>query len=187
MLRTIALAAIAVAMAACTVRSFDSNRAASTSLEKVQTAHVAFIDQQTGKNTGRVAIGGLLDLAASTYTQRNADDTKVKNRALFDQAFMDGFKDKFPATAANYGLTVSDTAPTELRITVGDQTTICGLAGCVSNFAMTGDLLDAAGKSLWHFETELGQSTIFAKIPELYDRFAVEVLNAMKKDGVIGS
>ena len=182
---TCVLIAMAVAMSGCTVKSFDSNSTSPVPAERIQAVQVAFVDNKTGRMTGKVSIGGFIDLAASKYTQRKADETKEKTRALFDQVFIEGFKEKFPATAANYGLTVSDAAPTELRISVGDQTTHCNLYGCASTFVMEGDLLGSSGKSLWHFKTEIGQSSIFAEIPPLFDKFCVEVLNAMKKDGVI--
>lgn len=186
MFRVLALAMASAAIAGCTVKSFDSTKVTSAPTDKVQAVHVAFVDSHTGQNTGKVAIGGLIDLAANKYIQSKADETKEKNRVMFDQIFTDGFRNKFPTAAANYGLTVSETAPVEFRVTVGDQKTQCSLYGCVSRFTMEGDLLDPSGKSLWHFTTEIGQSSIFAEMPPLFDKFITEVLNAMKKDGVIG-
>jgi len=182
----LALATVAVGIAGCSVKSFDSGRDPAMAKETVQSVRVTFVDNPDGSKKSSPAVDGLIALAAIKYLERKGNETNDKARAQFDQVFQDGFKDKFPAQAASYGLTVADTAQTELRVTLGNQKTQCSLYGCASRFDMQGDLVDSSGKSVWHFTTEIGQSSIFAEIPPLFDKFSTEVLNAMKKDGVIG-
>jgi hypothetical protein len=186
-IRILALTAAALAMAGCSVKSFDSNRQASAPAEKITAARATFVNVAESENSGHPVVTGFIDLAASAYIQRNTNETKDKNRAEFVQVFTQGFKDKLPAAADKFGLAISDTAQAEFRVSVLDEKTQCSLYGCASRFHLVGDLLDASGKSVWHFDTNIGQASIFAKIPELFDKFTNEVLPAMKKDGVIGS
>jgi len=155
-------------------------------MEKIAAVHAVFVDMPNRLNEAHVAVDGLISIAASASIEQRAHAAGAQNRILFVKTFTEGFKDKLPTSALKYGLTISETAQTEFRVAVTDESTTCSLYGCASRFSLQGDLLDESGKSFWHFETKIGQSTIFAKIPELFDVFTNEVLNAMKKDGVIG-
>jgi len=49
-------------------------------------------------------------------------------------------------------------------------------------------LADAAGRATWQFESEIRQADDSAEINSAtFDAFAVKMLTAMKKDGVIAS
>lgn len=178
---------VAVAISGCSVKSFDSGRPTAAPAERVTAVHAVFAEAPDSKIERVASATDLISLAASASIKRKVETRATEDHALFVKTFTQDFKDKLPQDASKYGLTVSDSAPTEFRVVLGDQKTTCSLYGCVSSFDLRGDLLDASGKSIWHVTTTIGQSNITANIPDLFETFATEVLTAMKKDGVIGS
>ena len=105
----------------------------------------------------------------------------------FVSVFAAGFRERFPGLAAARGFTVSATAEALLRVWITGQRTYC-YSNCLHRILLHGELYDAAGKVVWRFDTVVGQATAASGIsPEIFDAFALEVLKAMKKDGVIGA
>ena len=174
--------------AGCTVKSFDSGNTVSTgTATRINAARVVVSEAPDSAIEGKAVIASLIALAANKYIQNTADARKVSDRELFLRTFTEGFKSKFPAEAAKYGLTISDDAAAEFRFVVGNQQTMCSLYGCASNFEVQGTLNDAAGKEVWHVSGKIGQATVFAHLEEAFDEFAAELIAAWKKDGVVGS
>jgi len=186
------LAAIFLMLAAsvlggCTVTSTHSSRM-TPDVVKVSSVRVVFdLTRPPFARVNTTMSGYNLELARI----KNLSDQQVA-RSLGEQLvqiFAAGFRDRFPTLAARYGLTVSASAEMELRLQdVGELTRCTQGQNCFTRITINAQLLDAAGKPVWRFDTTVGQATQFAKISdEIFDALAEEVLGAMKSDGVISA
>jgi hypothetical protein len=170
--------ATGLAIAACTIQSTQSNRIG-TDIAKVAEIHVIYIPTVPPKGT--VAQYGYGPQFITPDRIQTASSSTLEYAAMFQA----GFRDRFPAMAAKYGLTVSAIAPARLIVQITGTKTTC-TAKCVTRVDLSANLVDGANKPLWHFQTSPGQSSIFAKIDaELFDVVARTLLDSMKKDGII--
>jgi hypothetical protein len=112
----------------------------------------------------------------------------VEASRKFQQVLIEGFGDRFPELAAKYGLTVTAGSPYLLNFKVVAQSTECRLS-CWTRVTLAAVLFDlsASRKQLWRFDTRVGEAVGADSIPErTFDLLADEILQAMKKDGLIG-
>lgn len=174
-----------VLLTACTVAEFDSARAGPEA-SRVSAARVQFAAHRSVSTHVQRSFPGL----ASTILYEPVPLDVSQARAATPQfvaVFDEGFRDRFPSLAAARGLTVSPTAQAVLRVSIVGQRTYC-YSNCLHRVLLHGELFDASGKVVWRFDTAVGQATAASEISsEMFDAFALEVLKAMKKDGVIGA
>ena len=179
------IGAMLVLLAGCAVAEFDSARARPEA-SKVSTARVQFASQRSVSTQVQRPFPGM----ASTilYEPVAQDVSKARDATPeFVAVFAAGFRERFPGLAAARGFTVSATAEALLRVWITGQRTYC-YSNCLHRILLHGESYDAAGKAVWRFDTVVGQATAASGIsPEIFDAFALEVLKAMKKDGVIGA
>jgi hypothetical protein len=180
----VAIIVLGVALASCTVSSTHSTRVA----DGVKVSAVRVLFDPRPPPTARVTTTATGPGAAAIVGSLNELDKRTALQASqqFQQVFTAGFRDRFPALAAKYGLTVAPDADVQLGFRIVEQSTSCA-GKCVTKVTMGALLLDASRKPLWRFDTRVGQATVFASISnEMFDALAEEVLQAMKKDGIIG-
>jgi len=178
-------ALLAVLVSACAVTGTTSNRTGPET-PKLTAVKVDFDPRPPATGTVTTTAQGIL---APVIVKSQAPINAQRSRdavVQFEAVFSDGFRNRFPRLAAAYGLQISPTAPDKLRLRVTEVKTYCTLS-CVTRVMLAGDLLNAGGAVVWQFATKPGQATIFAAIDgELFDKAARELLDAMKKDGLIG-
>jgi hypothetical protein len=176
---------LTILLSACAVTGTTSTRVAPETT-KLTALQVEF--DPSLPDTGRVvttAPGIFVPLIAQTRVPLNTQRSQ-EAAAQFGSVFSDGFRDRFPGLAAAYGLQISPTSPTLLKLRVPEVTTQC-TARCVTRIMLAGDLVSANGTVVWQFVTKPGQVSLFDKIDDaLFDRTALELLDSMKKDGLIG-
>lgn len=182
--RSLCLSVLALGLAACgTVLSVDSKRVGA-SAEKVREVHVAF--DQTQPTTRAMSSGpGILALGMVLGGDQTARSEVTSAAGSFQLMFSYGFREQFPAMAQRYGLTVSPTAPAELKLQVIQVRSTC-TGRCQSRATLAARLYDAGRALIWQFEITAGQANTRARMDEaMFEAFANELLVAMKKDGVI--
>ena len=172
---------LGVSLCGCTVKSFDSARMAPNS-PKMSTMRVEFVTPASVPTQVQTTAR-----APQVQEQSQSDATTAQGvTPQFLNVFAAGFRDRFPAMAAKQGLTVSPSAQALLKVSVVGQKTYCYIL-CQSRILLRGEVLDAKGTSVWHFDTAVGQATSLSEIsPSMFDAFANEMLSAMRNDGVIG-
>jgi hypothetical protein len=98
--------------------------------------------------------------------------------------FVKGFRDRFPELARSYGLIVSPDGLQTLRLQITGVETICP-GRCVHRVQLSAVLLDSGGKAMWVLGAHVGQAMRYQTISgEMFDVIALEILDAMKKDGL---
>jgi hypothetical protein len=169
----------------CTIQSTKS-AAVGGYQGKVSSVRVLF--DTTPPRLPSVATYGRGPIGAAAAIAMQPGNVVVAQSAVgeYERVFAWAFRERFPGLAAQYGLTVSDTAPAQLKVAIVDSSTSCTVQ-CVTRITLAAQLLDTSGQQIWYFKTEPGQSSIFARIDnELFDAAARELLGSMKKDGMIG-
>jgi hypothetical protein len=170
----IAITGIVLCLAACTIQGTDSKRL-DPSAQKVTAMQVLFNGKLPDQARSSGAVG------ATIVAQREATSATSDYGTLFSN----GFRDRFPALARAYGLEVSGAAGPRLLVNIVRTETYC-YAKCTTRATLSAILVDQRGKRLWQFVTKPGQSSTFAKIDDgIFDAAAHELLDSMKKDGVI--
>jgi hypothetical protein len=172
--------ALCIFVAACTILSVDSNRVGETT-ERFRELRVVFDPRPPAKVKFVTTVGSLKN-----------DEEFVAPRLWpkIVSVFQVGLRDRFPDLAANYGLKVTPSSSNQLRLRfVGamlfnpNYINVTGVEVTVD-----GQLVDALGKSVWHFQTTVKNPSIFTPFDEkIFEKIAVELLEAMKKDRIIGS
>ncbi|SJZ54203.1 hypothetical protein SAMN02745126_01551 [Enhydrobacter aerosaccus] len=98
-----------------------------------------------------------------------------------------GFRTRFPVLAVPYGVRIAPTADNVLHVRIESSETNCGAGKCTTTVTIEAKLLDAGGQTLWRSSIEFGQASSTVEINDvLFDAVAVQLLDGMKKDGVIG-
>jgi len=123
-------------------------------------------------------------------TITTADKMVAYNNSLaLSRIFNEGFSHRFSGIAAKYQVEVVKSADApKLKISISSLRMACSPMGCQSLFTLQGELFSQADIRLWNFSSEVGQPVVNADISgELFDSFAKELLDAMKKDGIVGS
>jgi hypothetical protein len=123
------------------------------------------------------------DISASLANRKAVEATRQ-----FQQSLVAGFRDRFPGFAAKYGLTVTAGSPHLLNLKTVALSTRCTLS-CWTRVTLAVRLSDlsASRKQLWTFDTKVGDAVGADGVPErVFDLLADEILQAMKKDGLIG-
>jgi hypothetical protein len=175
-----ALAALLL-MAACTIRYSESQRLAEAA-PAVKEMQVIF-DPTPPEKVKVVTSGNVIGL--QSQHDFNVKFIAPREQRRIQELLTTGFRDRFPGIASGYGLAVSRAAATRLQLRVADEQIQNGSA--MTKIVVQGQLVDAAGQTIWRFETGAKNRTVFAKFDEtVVDRISVEILEALKKDRLIG-
>lgn len=112
-----------------------------------------------------------------------------KDSAALTLAVRDAFFKRFPAMAANHGLTVKSDAggTTVLRVRVTSLSLGCTSLGCMPELELRGDLIrPKESTSYWNFSSKVGTANVMKPITDdIFNEFALKLLEAMEKDRVI--
>ncbi|SJZ54179.1 hypothetical protein SAMN02745126_01550 [Enhydrobacter aerosaccus] len=179
--RCVAIGGLVAALAGCgTVRSSDS-KIVERPAQKIEAVRIDMMPNNAVR----------LEVQTTSYgavlpAQQEANRVKGHERLQeFAKLISRDFRDRFPALAAPYGLTVSPTAPAILFAQITSAKIAC-YADCVMTVTLS-VLLHDGKKTLWQFKVNFGQKNIWADIDDqMFDLAATEMLEAMKKDGMIG-
>ncbi len=169
-------------LSACTIRYAESKRLgeAGTAVSEVQ----VLFDATPPEKTQVVTQGNIIGLQAMHDT--NVKYLAPREQRRVQELLATGFRERFPGIAARYGLAVSPTAAAKLRLRVVDEMIRDG--GSITRILLQGQLIDASGRTVWRFETSAKNRTVFAKFDEtVVDRISVELLEALKRDRLIGA
>jgi hypothetical protein len=179
------LVTLCMSASGCTVQSVDSHRVASSdpaipATQKITDLKVAF--DPTPPRQFRIVSSGRGYAAPPSVYEPQARQL-ITN---FERLFARGFAQRFAQHAIPYGVSLSPAAPNILRLKIAEITVHCS-GNCVTRAQLGGNLYGPDGRPMWVFNSNVGQATIFSSVSDdMFDALARELLEAMKKDGVIG-
>jgi hypothetical protein len=112
----------------------------------------------------------------------------TQRAARLEQLLSQGFTARFPRAAAAQGLQVVTSGDVEhvLRLRVVWREMKCGPFSCAAQLRVRGDVVDRTGRNVWHFIMMFGQERHEEPMNNsTVDRFARQVLEQMRKDGLL--